>query len=496
MQPSPLWQSNFTRLKSFSLPIYYATCNSRTLIYTPGIVCVMNKEYGPHILEQLNNLTQKPNLKHDLSSIDSYTLRDIAAKIIQAAQNAVNQLEEISVNDFAPECLTLYMNNKCNMRCRYCYSGPGEFNSETLSEPAVREAARLVAGKCAERKIPFTMVFHGGGEPTLNCSMADSFLGIAREESGLFGIQLQTYIATNGAVSEETAKWLANSFNLVGVSFDGPPEIQNRNRPGCNGQQMSTYVERTMAILKHQGCPFHVRVTITNDTVVRQKEIVTYIADHHAPDEIRIEPVYVNPSDESVMEAANADSFVSSFLEAKAEGARYGVHVSTSISRLNSVYGPYCNVLRRVLNLVPGDIATGCFLTSYSKDIITRNVNTGSFDTNQGTFRMDMENIRSLIIRCSKRPTECEDCLCSFQCTFGCPDRCVLDSSGNNPLYENSPGNFRCAVNRRLMEKMICEAVDDAWNITQEGQSQDIWDEKRKITVSVYRYNYKDEVLP
>ena len=257
---------------------------------------------------------------------------------------------------------------------------------------------------------------------------------------------------------------------------------------------MSKQVERTMTVLKQQDCPFHVRVTITYDTVDRQEEIVTYIADRFRPDEIRIEPVYINVSGEDTIESTHVDSFINSFLKAKSAGARYGIAVSTSITRPNALYGPYCNVLRRVLNLVPGDIATSCFLASHPEEIVSKKLMAGWFDLKDNAFRIDKENIKSLITRCANHPVTC-DCLCSYQCTYGCPDRCLIDLS--KPIISDEKGlaDFRCSVNRRLMEYLICEAAEEAWDLTQDGHCQDIWDAYRMINVAVYRKNQKDEVV-
>jgi uncharacterized protein len=403
-------------------------------------------------------------------------------------------MTEASRQEFTPECLTLFVNNKCNMRCRYCYSLPGADNRITLSDKAVREAARLVAGMCEKSNNPFTIVFHGGGEPTLNPRQVDRLLGIAQAEADRFGLQPRTYIATNGVVSEKTACWLANRFDLVGVSCDGPPKIQDRNRPGREGQPLSGYVERTLSILKRSGKPFHVRVTITRDTLNHQAEIVSYLADRYAPAEIRIEPVYSNPTGEATLELSHAASFVEKFLAAQTAGVARGIQVTTSITRPGAVYGPYCNVLRHVLNLVPGDVSTGCFLYSRPEDIARHDLRTGWLDSTLGVFRMDVELIRSLVIRCSKRFAGCEDCLCSCQCTYGCPDRCVLETSGSHPFQNGELGIFRCVVNRMLMECMIHEAADEAWAHSMRGNCREVRDTHRMLGIAVYQNNQQDEV--
>jgi uncharacterized protein len=403
-------------------------------------------------------------------------------------------MEEASHQEFTAECLTIYVNNQCNMRCRYCYSKPDADMNGNVSEQGVRAAARLVAGMCAASNRPFTLAFHGGGEPTLDPLLLDRLLDIARKEAGHFMLQPRTYIATNGVVSRETARRLAERFDLVGVSCDGPPEIQDRNRPGRDGRPLSDYVGRTMSILQQHGRPFHVRVTISRETVHCQEEIVSYLLERYAPAEIRLEPVYVNRSGEALPDVSCAAVFAQGFLAAQKVGEAGGIPVATSITRPEAVYGPYCNVLRRVLNLVPGDFATGCFLESRLEGITRRGVQTGSLDFTHGVFRMDSENIRSLIARCSVPPTGCIECLCSCHCTFGCPDRCALEKAESFPLREAAMGSFRCLVNRMLMETIIIDAADEAWACTLKGHCREIRDTRRMIDIAVYTAGQGDEV--
>ncbi len=420
-----------------------------------------------------------------------------AARIIQAAREAAREMTEASRQEFMPECLTIYVNNQCNLRCRYCYSQPDVSVNRTVSADGVRAAARLVAGTCATRNIPFTLAFHGGGEPTLVTQHVDRFIDIAREEAGVFGLHPRTYIATNGAVSEETALWLVTRFDLVGVSCDGPPEVQDRYRPGRDGRPLSEYVSNTMSTLQRHGRPFHIRATISRETVYRQSEIVSYLADRYAPSEIRLEPVYINPSGEALLDVSHAAAFVNGFLASQTAGKVRGIPVTTSITRPNAIYGPYCNVLRRVLNLIPGDIATGCFLESRPDGVNRRRVQIGSLDSARRMFRIDKEYIRSLIIRCSERPIGCYNCLCSCQCTFGCPDRCKLEESVESSSFrEYEGGSFRCLVNRMLMEAMIVEAADKAWVSTKWGNCNEIWDKQRMLNVRVYKNGQRNEVNP
>ena len=496
MQAQTTLKFDFRRLPLDSLPIYSVMSGERAIFYAPRIVCVLDQRDAPAVLGCLERLACELPRSEDPPAMHRPGAWHAAVRLVQAARAAAREVTDASRQEFRAECLTLYVNNQCNLRCRYCYSQPGAHAEEVVSEQAVRAASRLVAGMCAECNLPFTLAFHGGGEPTLDPSHVDRLLEIAGQEAARFGVHLQTYIATNAVVSEATARWLATRFDLVGVSCDGPPEIQNRHRPGRDGRLLSEYVGRTTSRLRQYDRPFHIRATISRETIDRQAEIVSYLADRYAPSEIRLEPVYVNPSGEPPLEVPHAAAFVSGFLSSQTVGATRGVPVTTSITRPDAVFGPYCNVMRRVLNLVPGDVGTGCFLYSRPSDVARRGLQTGWFDSDHGVFRLDAEGIRSLITRCSERPVGCCDCLCSCQCTCGCPDRCAVEVSGPAPFRAGERGSFRCLVNRMLMEYMIVGAAEQAWDRHQSGFFREVWDPQRKLNVMVYRDGQREEVRP
>jgi uncharacterized protein len=483
-------QHKFQRVSAGRLPIYSAVCSEYSILYTPRLVCALNISELPAALNHIERLSSEASLDKR-SDAPCSGIPNVAFRIVQAAWEAEREAAKALHREFTPECLTIYVNNRCNMRCRYCYSKPGADKDVKVSVEGVRSAARLIAEKCEAGNIPFTLAFHGGGEPTLDRRHVNRLLETATEEASRFGLHPQTYIATNAAVSAGTAHWLATRFDLVGVSCDGPPEIQDIQRPGRSGEALSGSVIRTMSILNKLRCPFHVRVTISRATVRRQAEIVSWLADW-LPEAIMIEPVYVNRSGESPLERSHCTDFVEGFLDARAAGVARGIPISTSITRPDKLFGPYCNVLRNVLNLVPGDVATGCFLDSRPESVALRGSRTGALDLAGRIFWMDAELIRSLIARCSVQPVGCDDCLCSLQCTFGCPDRCALKPSWRSPVSEGGNESFRCLVNRMLMEHTILETADRAWNGAGREHCHETYDERTMLKVVVCANSKKD----
>lgn len=453
----------FKRLASGGLPVHLWKGRGYAVFYVPCFACLVPAGHADATVDRINRLLDSMQAGVQASPEDASLASAAAARIVRAAMNAAEEAARTQAGPFSPECLTLFLNNACQLQCIYCHAVPDAHPEMRVSGDAVRMAAALVARSCAEKGGPFTLALHGGGEPAMDRRQADRFLAIAREEAVKHGVDFRTYIATNGVMSRDSARWLAAGFDLVGLSCDGPPDVQDRQRPLRGGGPTSGCIKQTAKILRDMAAPFHVRATVSRETLARQAEVAAFFMDAYGPDEVRLEPVYENPSGQPGLDASQAGLFVSAFMEARKLGDERGIPVTTSLTRPGALHGRHCNVLRHVLNLVPGDMATGCFLESREAGMAARQVKTGAMNAGARCFDLDMAHIENLIRRCTVVPAGCRSCLCALQCTYGCPDVCVLQHQDDaaDPV---KPGNgFRCRSNRLLMEALILEAAERAW---------------------------------
>jgi sulfatase maturation enzyme AslB (radical SAM superfamily) len=162
-------------------------------------------------------------------------------------------------------------------------------DSAEVSIDAACAAANLVANNCAKEDLPLVVVFHGGGEPVLSWRLVDALQPELRRIAEAHRIPLFRYIATNGVMSAQRAHWLARSFDLVGLSIDGPSEIQLVQRPYRNSNRDSTLIIlRTARILQEAGVPVHVRVTLTAESAFYQMEICRYLCQNISPSAISV----------------------------------------------------------------------------------------------------------------------------------------------------------------------------------------------------------------
>lgn len=401
----------FEHIASTPLPIFQTLMGETGLVYTPGLVWKMSKT----------------ELKEEIRNFQEEQLNSHTAAVIQRAKEVVQIHQSMRKADFLPTNITLYLNQKCNFECRYCFAIETPNRREDLSLPACQAGLDLVGENCRLFNAPMTLAIHGGGEPLLSFQKIQHILSYADAMIKKKALNIYKYIATNGVMTAEKARWIARNFDRVGISCDGPPEIQNKQRHYSNHSDSSQLIEQTAKIIRDHRTALDVRVTITPATVEKQPIIARYICETLAPQEIHVEPVYLGKrsSSHDCISPSQVDAFIHSFLEAVEIAGQFGANWKMSGARLNEVHSSYCHLLQQVLNLVPGDEATACFKLVNDREVIQMGFSLGKHQMNQNAFVIDQNNFHRLMASI-KTPPHCDGCFIQYQCSHACPNNCLL----------------------------------------------------------------------
>lgn len=417
---------------------------NRVLYYAPGYVACVSK-------------AGQATFEDAIAHANGHPPEHPAVLLVQHASRAQAKWAEMFGKPYQPACLTIYPTNQCNLDCAYCYSVPhNTLTAQGVGIDTIRDAAHIVAANCRALNLPFTLVIHGGGEPTVDQPGLESILSTVEETARLYRLKVFKYIATNGVMPRSRARWISQSFDLIGLSCDGPEEIQAAQRPMRNGKSSSLIVERTADVL-HQACAaFNVRVTVTRQTIERQAEIVDYICERLRPGEIHIESIYQGgrASADCTAGAPLAETFFEHFRSARARGRQKGIRVLFTGARPGEIHGPYCQVLRGVLNLVPGDVATACFKSCDADQAARLRSIVGS--TGEEGFRIDYRKVLELRRELEPMPQHCQECFNQFHCARACPDGCALEPGNSAPWNE-----FRCQLQMLLAANIIEQAASE-----------------------------------
>ncbi len=451
-----------------TLPVFRLEGESWDVLYTPpGHLAVVERAVADAIAAAWSRDALP----------DETTAQQVAAWLQTRAEQAAEQWRQWVASPFTPECLTLYLGNQCQLACSYCYAAAERHlsaqTSAVMREEAVLAAARLVARHCAEHNKPFLMVLHGGGEPTLHWKLVQHLEAATRRIADQFGIEWRGHLATNGILSAQQAQWAARHFTSIGLSCDGPPDIQNQQRAFQGGKKTAHIIERTARIIRAAGGSFEVRTTITPQTIHRQPEIVKYLHEQLGTGTIRFEPAYqVHGQGKTGFTPDDASRFVEGFLEAQQEAEARESTLSFSGVRLEELHGSYCDVLRNVLHVNPDGTATACFFSVTGQSPLDAACVIGAFNAKTGEFDLNREQIDAHRRKALEVPDQCSGCLNMYHCTRGCPEFCHVSHTFpfvNPPLTPPRGGivphtspfaTFRCQVHQPLAQTWILRAAE------------------------------------
>lgn len=158
--------------------------------------------------------------------------------------------------------LVLWLTTRCNLRCTYCYR-PAEAPARMTPDVA-RAAVALAASSGA----PFHVQL-AGGEPTLEPELIELVGALIREKGWPATIALQT----NATRVDDRLIAICQRYRIeVGVSVDGPPEVQQVMR----GMARETY--RNLALLDAHTVPVRTTAVLCAETLKSVPALVMSLA--------------------------------------------------------------------------------------------------------------------------------------------------------------------------------------------------------------------------
>ena len=346
-----------------------------------------------------------------------------------------------SDGDYQPKyrSLMLLCTRRCNMACVYCYA-TAKINGPQMSvATALRATRKYLAASSGKVRISF----HGGGEPTLNMPVLREVASYVRERTTDRGCSFS--IVTNGTMGKETLQWLVDNRFTISLSWDGPADIQNRNRPLAGGGQSSERLEATAQWLTAKKYPFFVRATISPlDDIQR---IVGYFSTMGAK-RLHLEPLFPHgrdyntlgfgPTSHDAVYAPEADELVRISLAALDACDAHGITLDNSVIRDRMPRfrsGRFCgNVEARSMVVTHDGLLTGCTEVTDTTDPVHPAFVYGNLEL------IDRPTFHSLLSRHVMSMKSCAICPLRYACGGGCAVkafRITEDICGIDPVHCN-----------------------------------------------------------
>jgi uncharacterized protein len=323
--------------------------------------------------------------------------------------------------------------------CAYCHA---EADKPGIAQWESVEAAIEYAAKRAELtpKKTLTVSFAVGGEPTLPW---DLFRRAVQLIKSLTGDERRTSVertllsmTTNGYYGAEKREFIAQHFDTLTLSLDGPPDIQNLHRPTRSGRSSYDLVAGTCAyFLKQSKAKVSLRATVSSRSVGRMSEIVEHFhSEFGLGYTITFEPLV------PVGRALHADlvgppdmgQYTDEFLRARDLGKRLGLRVIVSGASLDRLTSWFCGAMA-----IPSfAVCLNGAVTACHRDSEGTDYGYGKFTPGMNPpFEADEGRLRGLELLAAT-PSSCDDCFARFHCAGDCPD--LQRSSGPRCSFQRS----------------------------------------------------------
>ncbi|MFC2158090.1 radical SAM protein [Acidobacteriota bacterium] len=347
----------------------------------------------------------------------------------------------------------LFLTNRCNLRCTYCYASSGEYTVYNMDiETAKAAVDRVLLDVMANKWEEMTLGFHGGGEPTLNWKVLTEIVEYASEITSENGIHLNLSGSFNGYWSPAVRKFMLDRFTDISLSFDGIETVQNAQRPttGKNGSYQE--VLDTIIALDDSPVSYGIRMTVTEENLGFLEESVSFIAENFHPKKIQVEPVFLEGRAKKYnLRINNIQNFVSQFIKAYRAAEERGIDLFYSGAQLDVLTTRFCLAACRALVVTPEGNVTTCFEIFGHTHPLSDSFIVGQLT--QDGFQIDQTKLNAVFGRTVNHIDHCRDCFCKWHCAGDCAAK--TDFSAENISYPTD----RCLINQELIKFFILDRI-------------------------------------
>jgi uncharacterized protein len=354
--------------------------------------------------------------------------------------------------DYTPTSVTLFLTGQCNLHCIYCYAHGGETAAEMPWETALAALDFVIDNAIVTGQRKVQVIFHGGGEPTLGWPVMERAITYTEERCAREGVSCSFESGLNGILPESRVRWLAAKLSNITISVDGPPDIQDVQRPLASaGRPSSLLVERTLAVLDDAKANYGIRCTVTALSVGRIPEVVEYLCGVSRSQLLMIEPAFgagrALKSGEPPLDPA---AFVTGFLRGRLIAKGFGRRLLFSGARADQITNRFCGAINGAFNLTQDGRITSCYEVFSRKDDRISLFEIGGYDDSDHKFWVDQARIAAAARWTASEKPACQACFAKYHCAGDCPAKLAVEG---DPGTAVDPA--RCYVIREITRAQI-----------------------------------------
>ena len=357
------------------------------------------------------------------------------------------------------KALCLHIAHDCNLACRYCFAGEGEYHGHRalMSLEVGKKALDFLVANSGNR-VNLEVDFFGG-EPLMNWDVVKGIVEYGRSLEEPHNKKFRFTLTTNGVLLNDEIMEFANRemANIV-LSIDGRKEIHDKMRPFRGGQgSYDLIVPKFQKVAEsREQTRYYVRGTFTHNNLDFSRDVL-HLADLGFQ-QISVEPVVAKPTDSCALTEEDLpklmeeyDKLAVEMLRRRREGKPFNFfHFMIDLEggpcvakRLSG-----CGSGTEYLAVTPWGDLYPCHQFVGDEKFLMGNVE-------EGVLR---EDIRDEFKCCNVYAKEkCKNCFAKFYCSGGCAANSYNFHGTINDAYD-----LGCELQRKRVECAIMLKVAEA----------------------------------
>lgn len=408
------------------------------------------------LYEQLNRdeiAARLPQYKKE----DIYEACDEIEELIRAGQLFTEDVYRDMIVDFKKrktvvKALCLHIAHDCNLACKYCFAGEGEYHGDRslMSFEVGKKALDFLIASSGNR-VNLEVDFFGG-EPLMNFQVVKDLVAYGRSREQECNKRFRFTLTTNGLLLDDEVMEFANQemANVV-LSIDGRKEVHDYMRPTRNGKgSYDLVVEKfkKMAELRNQT-NYYVRGTFTRHNLDFSKDVL-HLADLGFK-QISAEPVVAPEEEDYAIRKEDLpklfeeyDSLARAMIDRERQGKGFQFfHFMIDLTGGPCLYKRLsgCGSGTEYLAVTPWGDLYPCHQFVGMEDFKLGNVDTG-IDRPELVDEFKLCNVYA--------KDKCKDCFARFYCSGGCTANSYNFHGTLTDVYE-----IGCELERKRVECAI-----------------------------------------
>lgn len=372
-------------------------------------------------------------------------------------------IEHFKKRPHVVKALCLHITHGCNLSCRYCFAGDGEYHGERalMSFEVGKKALDFLVANSGSRKNLEVDFF--GGEPLMNFDVVKKLVEYGRSIEEKYNKKFRFTLTTNGVlVNDEVMEFANKECGNVVMSVDGRKEVHDFMRPYKNGKgSYDTIMPKFKKFADSRNqFNYYVRGTYTHHNLDFAADVLS-LADQGF-EQISVEPVVAPESADYAIKAEDVpklceeyDKLAAELVKRKKAGNGFNFfHFMIDLEGGPCVYKRLsgCGSGTEYLAVTPWGDLYPCHQFVGNEDFLLGNVT-------DGIVREDIcEGFKECNVYSKPK---CKECFARFFCSGGCAANAYNFTGDINGTYD-----IGCELQRKRVECaiMIKAAMADTDN--------------------------------